>query len=66
MRHEATEEVIKWRDAQKHYLMHVPECCHTCDYYNDQGVCTVFNMTPPEDFAGTDKACDQWDIEIPF
>ena len=66
MRHKAPAEVIKWREA-KTYVANGPiECCHTCDYYDDKGTCTVYGMQPPEEFAATDKACDQWDMEIPF
>lgn len=43
-----------------------PKCCFTCDWYTKEGACLEFGMTPPEDFASTVDACDQWVLELPF
>lgn len=43
-----------------------PRCCHTCEMYGSDGLCTEFFMTPPEDFAADVDACPQWMQEIPF
>jgi len=43
-----------------------PKCCHTCDHFDQSGRCLVFDMTPPEDFASTVDACEQWIMELPF
>ena len=57
------EDVKHWREA-KH--RHAPACCHTCEFYDQDGHCTVFDQDPPEDFAAMIGACDQWEEEIPF
>lgn len=44
----------------------VPKVCHTCDNYDGDGVCTKFNMRPPEGFAEEKNACSDWEIEIGF
>ena len=43
-----------------------PKCCHTCDEYSPDGKCFKFDMRPPDEFAATPDACDQWIDEIPF
>lgn len=43
-----------------------PKCCFTCDYFNQSGNCLAFDMTPPEDFAATVDACENWEPECPF
>jgi hypothetical protein len=44
-----------------------PKCCHTCDHYTRLGVCNVYKMEPPEEFAATIDACDKWEEEkCPF
>lgn len=43
-----------------------PECCHTCDYYNEDGKCSFYNMEPPADFAKTEGECPEWVELIPF
>jgi len=58
MRHPEPERVAMWRVA--------PKCCHTCEYYNKDGVCLEHKSEPPEDFAATDGACPQWSLAIPF
>lgn len=50
----------------EHFGRRPPECCHTCDFYQDDGVCSVFNMTPPEDFARSEGECPEWVELIPF
>lgn len=44
----------------------VPRLCHSCDNYNASGVCIKFEMTPPEEFAGTLDACEDWQVECGF
>lgn len=43
-----------------------PKCCHTCDWYNDRGLCEMHGSEPPEEFAASDGACKDWVREIPF
>ena len=43
-----------------------PEICHTCEYYNSDGLCMKFRMEPPEDFAATHQACPEWFVLVPF
>ena len=60
MRHPEPEIVRVWKARPS-----MPECCHTCDHYDADGVCDVHKAEPPEDFAATDKACPAWAF-IPF
>ena len=57
------EYLIQWR---KWHAVGMPKCCHTCDHFNQSGHCLAFDMRPPDDFAATPDACDQWIQEIPF
>ena len=59
MRPKEPDDVVKWRGP-------APKCCHTCDHYNEDGFCLLFEEKPPEQFAATPNLCDQWLIEIPF
>jgi hypothetical protein len=43
-----------------------PEICHTCEYYDSDGLCLKFRMEPPEDFAATHQACPEWFVLVPF
>ena len=58
MRHERP------RRLQDYYTL--PKFCHTCDLYNEQGVCQKHKMEPPEEFASTEDACPDWLEDIPF
>lgn len=58
-RHPEPEIVKQWRKP-------APRCCHTCEMYGTDGLCTEFFMEPPEEFAATVGACDKWIIEIPL
>lgn len=62
MRHPEPEAMRQYRELVKNR----PRCCHTCEYYNDDGLCTLFAMVPPEDFAGSPDACENWQDDIPF
>jgi len=62
LRHEEPDIVLQWRNRIKV----PPACCHTCDYYNDAGVCTKYGMEPPDDFAASVGTCPEWREEIPF
>ena len=43
-----------------------PPCCFTCCHYK-HGVCILFDMEPPEDFAGDLNVCDKYEFDnIPF
>lgn len=59
----APESVVQWR-KQMHALP--PKCCHTCDKFSESGNCQEFDMRPPDDFASTVDACEQWAEMIPF
>jgi len=43
-----------------------PKCCHTCESYGTDGLCTEFFMEPPAEFAATVDACPKWECEVPF
>ncbi len=43
-----------------------PRCCHTCEHYGNDGLCTEFFMTPPAEFADTVGECPSWIQEVPF
>jgi hypothetical protein len=57
------EWLIQWREWMR---AGPPKCCFTCDHFDQSGHCLAFDMTPPEDFASTVDACEQWIMEIPF
>ena len=57
------EFLIQWREWMR---AGPPKCCFTCDAYDESGHCLAFDMTPPEDFASTVDACEQWVEMIPF
>jgi len=50
----------KWLDAGP------PKCCHTCEHYGTDGLCTEFWMEPPAEFAATVDACPKWLEDCPF
>ena len=39
----------------------VPQCCHLCFKYKEDGICTEFQSSPPEEFTRTIGACDKWE-----
>jgi hypothetical protein len=43
-----------------------PKCCHSCDNYNDDGICTVYNVVPPENVLEILDICKEWREELPF
>jgi hypothetical protein len=43
-----------------------PMVCHTCDNYQQNGICAEFNAEPPEAFASEPGECSFWVWEIPF
>ena len=57
------EFLIQWREWER---AGPPKCCHTCDNFSQSGHCLAFDMRPPDDFAATPNACDQWIVELPF
>ena len=57
------EWLIQWREWVRAWP---PKCCFTCEHYDQSGHCLAFDMRPPEDFASTVDACEQWLMEIPF
>jgi len=60
-------EVIQWREqVQAYHLLQAPQCCHTCDNYNDDGSCSLYIMTPPAEFAAAIGQCPEWMEVIPF
>lgn len=61
MKHKEPSFVIAWRAYRPE-----PKCCHTCEYYQRDGVCAVFDMEPPAEFAATEGECNSWEKEIPF
>jgi hypothetical protein len=57
------DHVRNWREWIK---AGPPRCCHTCEFFKDDGRCSAFDMAPPPDFAAKADACDRWEQEIPF
>lgn len=43
-----------------------PRICHTCEFYDENGVCLNFAAEPPKEFAETDGACAHYDGSVPF
>ena len=43
-----------------------PKCCHTCEMYGIDGLCTEFFMKPPAEFAAEVDACPKWERELWF
>lgn len=61
MRHKEPEHVIAWRNSR------APKCCHLCEHYRSDGVCVIFDMEPPEDYAAHgSEHCEHWIEMIPF
>ncbi len=46
----------------------VPKCCHLCFKYGEDGICTEFHSSPPQEFAHTIGACSKWESydQVPF
>jgi hypothetical protein len=63
LRHQTPDKVKKYTRIME---QGPPRCCHTCEHYRDDGLCDVYRMTPPEDFAATDDACGDYLQEVPF
>ena len=63
MRHAEPESLIPWREWAK---AGPPRCCHTCEHYGVDGLCTEFWMQPPAEFATEVDACPKWEREVPF
>lgn len=57
------EFLVQWREW---YEAGPPRCCHTCENYGNDGLCTEFFMTPPVEFAEAVGECPSWMMEIPF
>lgn len=43
-----------------------PRCCHTCDFYDEDGFCQHFKERPPERFDQQQNLCEKWMQIIPF
>lgn len=43
-----------------------PPCCHTCEHYEKDGRCAIFDMHPPADFAAKIDSCDSYQQAVPF
>lgn len=56
----------QWLTDWRHVSANIPRVCYTCDSFDKNNRCEKFDMEPPEDFAETKNACDQWEIEIGF
>lgn len=62
MRHALPQHYIEWLNIASR----TPRICHSCDHYSTTGMCTQFDMEPPEDFAATKDVCDSWLLEVGF
>jgi hypothetical protein len=59
MRHPEPDFIKVWKEG-------VPQCCHTCENYAKDGICILHWAEPPEQFANTKNACEDWIYELPF
>ena len=60
------EYLQRWRKARE-ILGELPKCCHTCDFYEEDGGCYRFKQKPPEEYAAYgSKDCDKYIEEAPF
>ena len=57
------EFLVKWREWDR---AGPPRCCHTCENYGHDGLCTEFFMKPPAEFAEAVGECPKWMLEIQF
>jgi len=58
-RHKEPDILALWRKGP-------PKFCHTCEHYDNEGICQKHQQEPPEEFARTEDACPEWLYEIPF
>lgn len=58
-RHAAPDILNLWREGP-------PKMCHTCEHYDEEEICQKHQQEPPEDFAKTQDACQDWLDMIPF
>jgi hypothetical protein len=67
MRHK-TPKVVEEYNAKVNAIVDInePKCCHTCDYYMENGLCQQYQIEPPEDFASQLDQCQDWLPIIPF
>jgi hypothetical protein len=63
MRHKMPDVVRIYKQSMD---LGAPKCCHTCDFYQKDGVCEKHDAIPPEDFAAKLNACPDFWAEIPF
>ena len=66
MRHAKPQVVQVYEDIVDAYIKGPPQCCHTCQFYGNDGTCTEFFLTPPEDFASAVDECPKWEADVPF
>lgn len=59
VRHQEPDIVKAWKAGP-------PKCCHTCEHYAVDGLCWFHHQEPPEEFAATVGACDDWVQQVPF
>jgi hypothetical protein len=62
-KHAQPDFVSEWKRIQK---IAPPKCCHTCNYYSEEGLCNLHDAEPPEEYAATLGECPDWVDEIPF
>lgn len=63
MRHTKPVLLIQYEERMKE---RPPQLCHNCAFYLNNGQCEIHKSEPPEDFAATAGACDEWELECPF
>jgi len=67
MRHQRPKVVIDYYEAVDAFFeIKEPQCCHTCEHYDENGICQEFLEAPPADFAEKLNQCDKWMMIIPF
>lgn len=59
-RHPKPQILIDYEERRR------PEFCHTCAAYSEEGLCLVHFQEPPEEFAKTEKACKDYEEDLPF
>jgi len=61
--HPMPKFIKDWYEIRRQAL---PACCHTCLEYGTDGICEKHKMEPPEDFAATVDACNEYEPGVPF
>ena len=42
------------------------QCCATCDFLSNEGMCLVYNQAPPIEYIEQENDCGEYDEAPPF